>query len=307
MKNVLILGYDGMLGSMVYDFLSWNNNLNLALTYFNTKIETNIMHRDFLVHFLDASGNPQERLHLLLSEINPDYIINCIGIIKPYCRDDDRIGVLRAIEVNARFPHLLSDLSWQVNPKTRIIQIATDCVFDGIKGRYCEDDLHNALDVYGKTKSLGEVKCNNFLNIRCSIIGPELYNKLSLFEWFLAHNDKDKVIGYDHHIWNGVTTLQFAQFCEKIIINDLFDAFVANKSLIHLVTNDSVSKYKLLNILNNVFNRDIQIELTNEVGDPIDRSLTSTRYPIDVKPMEYAIMELKQYLMESKLYNKSSH
>ena len=52
----------------------------------------------------------------------------------------------------------------------RIIQIATDCVYDGVNGNYSETDLHNPTDIYGKTKSLGEVPEPDFLNIRCSMI-----------------------------------------------------------------------------------------------------------------------------------------
>ena len=52
--------------------------------------------------------------------------------------------------------------------KNKIFQIATDCVFDGEKGNYSELDSHNARDVYGKSKSLGEVNNKNFYNLRCS-------------------------------------------------------------------------------------------------------------------------------------------
>ena len=58
-----------------------------------------------------------------------------------------------------------SRINWlqlQIKPALKVIQIATDCVFDGLKGNYTEDDKHNAIDVYGKTKSLGEVSADNF-------------------------------------------------------------------------------------------------------------------------------------------------
>lgn len=83
--------------------------------------------------------------------------------------------------MNSEFPHIISEIF----PKSKIFQIATDCVFSGTKGNYTEDDFHNATDIYGKTKSLGEVKNNNFFNLRTSIIGKELDGKFSLIEWFL--------------------------------------------------------------------------------------------------------------------------
>ena len=82
------------------------------------------------------------------------------------------------------------------------MQIATDCVYSGKKGSYNEDDLHDALDVYGKTKSLGEAQSPNLLNIRCSIIGPEQGKHVSLLEWFLTQEPGAKLQGFAHHHWN---------------------------------------------------------------------------------------------------------
>ena len=38
-----------------------------------------------------------------------------------------------------------------------MIHFSTDCVFDGKKGNYKEDDPSNADDLYGQSKFLGEV------------------------------------------------------------------------------------------------------------------------------------------------------
>ena len=76
----------------------------------------------------------------------------------------------------------------------KIYQIATDCVFSGTVGNYNEMAKHDALDVYGKTKSLGEVNIKNFFNIRVSIIGKELDTKNSLVEWFLSNEKKEKIL-----------------------------------------------------------------------------------------------------------------
>ena len=98
-----------------------------------------------------------------------------------------------------------------------MIQIATDCVYSGKTGGYNEDSLHDALDAYGKTKSLGEVRSSTFLNIRSSIIGPEINHKVLLLEWFLKQPKGAVLNGFSNHLWNGVTTLQFAELCLTII------------------------------------------------------------------------------------------
>ena len=67
----------------------------------------------------------------LLKYTKPDWIINCIGIIKPHIKESDPESVLNAIKINSEFPHALASAT-----KSRIIQIATDCVFSGAKGLY---------------------------------------------------------------------------------------------------------------------------------------------------------------------------
>src|SRR6188768_1202155 len=194
MKRVIVLGATGMLGSMVCSYLKRNSDFEVVGTTRGT-----FDARKFV------AGETQKE------ELRADTIINCIGVIKPFCKDTDRQGVIHAIEVNALFPHRLAAEAKRVG--ARVIQIATDCVYSGAKGDYIETDAHDALDVYGKSKSLGEVFDGSLLNIRCSIIGPELKSKSSLLEWCLSNRDGATLSGFAHHRWNGVTTLQFAQLC----------------------------------------------------------------------------------------------
>src|SRR5436190_133310 len=85
------------------------------------------------------------------------------------CGDVRPSEVERAVDVNARLPHLLGELARGAD--ARILQIATDCVYSGSRGEYVESDPHDALDVYGKTKSLGESFQETVHHLRCSIIG----------------------------------------------------------------------------------------------------------------------------------------
>ena len=59
-----------------------------------------------------------------------------------------------------------------------LFRSSTDCVFDGTKGNYLENNEPNSDDIYGKTKFLGEINYQNTCTIRTSIIGHEYYNKL---------------------------------------------------------------------------------------------------------------------------------
>lgn len=275
-----------MLGSMVFDYFSKQDDFNVLGTV-----------RDEFEAGVDKLADK------ILPYFKPDYIINCIGVIKPYCKDNDSEGVLRAIKINALFPHQLAE----EETNSRIIQIATDCVYSGQQGNYLEDSPHDALDVYGKTKSLGEVFQPNFLNLRCSIIGPELKNKASLLEWFLSQPKDKPLTGFTHHLWNGVTTLQFAQFCHNIIrqSDDYFDDLVRKSPTYHTVLNETVNKFELLNIFNKVFDAGLTIEATDKIGAPVNRTIKSkfNINPDPLIPMEQAVQDLKDYINLNNFYD----
>lgn len=263
-KNVMVLGVSGMLGSIVLDVLSRDLNIKVTATLREENDKLKEKYPPVGWKILDAEKANIENISKVID--GADWIINCIGIIKPYIHDDNAQEIERAIKINSLFPYLLAKAAEK--NKVKVIQIATDCVYSGEKGKYLESDSHDALDVYGKTKSLGEVYSNNVYHLRCSIIGPELKNHLSLMDWFLGQPQKSQVNGFINHQWNGVTTLHFAKLCLGIIEND----FKINH-LQHIMPSDIITKSDLLKCLaENFHHQDITI---NPVEAPkvIDRTL----------------------------------
>jgi dTDP-4-dehydrorhamnose reductase len=257
MKRIVVLGANGMLGSMARSYLAKNRALEVIAA-----------DRGAFDAAGFVAGKPQK------TSLRADFIINCIGVIKPYCKDNDATGVINAVVVNALFPHRLAAEARRHG--SRVIQIATDCVYSGVKGQYVENDPHDPLDVYGKTKSLGEVFDGSLLNIRCSIIGPELRGKSSLLEWCLSNDDGATLNGFAHHRWNGVTTLQFAELCEKLILEDGLCETLLNASAVHhFVPNSAVDKYELLNLIAEIYGRRFHIQRVDDVGPPVDRTLAT--------------------------------
>lgn len=287
MIRVLVLGATGMLGNMVYSYLKKNDSFIVSGTSRNSD--------DGEFIYFDA-----EKPTDYFSKIDGyDYIINCIGIIKPFCKDDDPEGVKEAIKINSEFPHLLKDF---FKNKSKLIQIATDCVFSGKEGNYNEDAKHDALDVYGKTKSLGE-PFEHILNIRCSIIGPEKGGrKRSLFEWFLSKPQGSNLKGFAHHNWNGITTLRFAKLCEAIIQEDKFSTLVKINHTLHYVPKDIVNKFELLNLFKEIFNKDYVIEKVSDLGQSVDRTLSSKFEAFNFFPrltIKQDIQELRTFMEEN--------
>lgn len=298
MTNILIFGISGMLGSMVFDYLSKNQNVNVYGTVRDSKY---LKDKTFIFDAYDISQlEKQEFIDLKI-----DYIINCIGITKPFSKDNDPEGVVRAIKINADFPWELAKYAKKYN--IRILQIGTDCVYSGKKGMYNEDDLHDPNDVYGKSKSLGEVFDGTTLIIRGSIIGPEFKKETTfLFEWFLNQPVGGEIGGYEHHIWNGLTTLQFAQICEKIIETNSFDKIVNISYIQHFTPNTVVNKFELMNIFNEVFEKKLKINKVNLPNQKIDRTLATKHHILEdlyqKSDIKTALINLRKYMEKSDIF-----
>jgi dTDP-4-dehydrorhamnose reductase len=184
----------------------------------------------------------------VLHAINPDVILNCVGITKRRSEIDNPLEV---ITLNALFPHQLA--KWAKPNKIRVIHFSTDCVFNGKIGNYNEASPASAEDTYGKTKFLGEIKYEHTLTIRSSFIGQELFGRTELFEWFLAQKGK-QIKGFKNTLYSGVSTTYMASVVKDIILNhpDL-------SGLYQLAPEEPISKFDLLTIAKEAFNVDVDI------------------------------------------------
>jgi len=166
-KRILILGGTGMLGHTLLRYLSAVPDYDVYATARSPVGLEKHFAAELLERFCTDSVdvNYFESVIGALAVVQPDVVINCIGIIKQLPAASDP---LTAITVNALLPHRISLLSRAAG--ARLIHISTDCVFDGRKGMYTEKDLSNAEDLYGRTKFLGEVGDPHCVTLRTSII-----------------------------------------------------------------------------------------------------------------------------------------
>ncbi|MEB0201773.1 SDR family oxidoreductase [Cryobacterium sp. 5I3] len=263
-SRVLVLGGTGMLGNAVIGAFS---ERGLAVTATTRDVSTLPADRRSIFVPFDVTV---DRLDEVLSGYGrDDYVINCIGVIKHHIDDRNAAHRRNAILINSEFPYALDELARRQG--FRVVQIATDCVYSGTMGFYDETSPHDPTDVYGKTKSLGEVPSSQMLNLRCSIIGPENKNGKSLLEWVLAHDGGSTFDGYTDHLWNGVTAQAFGRVAAGIVLtkNQLAGTF-------HLVPADVVDKRTLSELILDAYGkRDISVRAT-ATGHAVDRTLATT-------------------------------
>ncbi len=162
--KVLILGATGMLGDAVTKvFSEFAGQVICTSRNQLTGLDHTIENRVF-----DAETDALERVAVDL--MAGDYIVNCIGIIKTEIDESSPASCDRARRINSEFPAKLAEFA--ESRQLKVIQIATDCVFSGKAGHYSETSEHDPADVYGQTKSAGEVVSPSIMHLRVSIIGP---------------------------------------------------------------------------------------------------------------------------------------
>ena len=97
-------------------------------------------------------------------------------------------------------------------------------------------------------------------------------------------------------MWNGITTLQFANLCRMFIIDDYFDMVSKEAPTHHFCPNSPINKYKLLQLFRTHFRPDIFVTPASSQGvvsRTLDTQYTSIKTIFEYgNSMEQAITEL---------------
>ncbi|MHB8475452.1 MAG: dTDP-4-dehydrorhamnose reductase family protein [Steroidobacteraceae bacterium] len=260
---VLVLGATGMLGNAVLRFFAQSPGFS-AIGSARSSDVANILPGGLTgqifsgIDVLDMDG-----LLRLFDQVQPDIVINCVGLVKQLAGASDPLA---ALPINSLFPHRLLRLCRVA--RARLIHISTDCVFDGTKGMYTESDVASARDIYGLSKYLGEVHDPQAITLRTSIIGPELGSAHGLVGWFLQQCGSVK--GFTRAIFSGLPTVELARVMRDFIIPR------ADLNGLYHVSAEPISKHDLLALVAAEYGK--SIEIIPECNLIIDRSLDSTRF-----------------------------
>ena len=199
---------------------------------------------------------------LAVRNFDGEYIINCIGAIPQKTNK---------FKINYELPIWLDE-----NTNCRIIHPATDCEMDD--------------DEYGKSK----FKAGRYLamngsktkQIVTSIIGHELNGSVSLLDWFLS--SEESVFGYTECYWNGNTTLEWAKQAYEMMNN--WERYAKCTT----ISTNRISKYELLNIIKEIYEKDILINKDSDVES--NRCLLGQ---LKVPNIKEQLKELKEFYYDN--------
>lgn len=262
-KKILVLGASGMLGSTIFRLFNESDDFDVtgavrsssSIDLFDADLQKLII--------TDIDADNIESFKTLIHKMQPEVVINCIGLVKQLSDINDP---LVALPINSLLPHRLARLCSNIG--SRFIHMSTDCLFTGDKGLYTEADIPDSQDLYGVSKRLGEVNYPNSITLRTSIIGHELNSNRSLISWFLSQ--EDKVTGFKRAIFSGLPTVEMARLIRDYVIPNI------QLHGVYHVSAEPINKFDLLSLVANIYGKDIEILENNDFV--IDRSLDSSSF-----------------------------
>jgi dTDP-4-dehydrorhamnose reductase len=267
--KVLVLGGTGMAGHVI------------SIYFKEMGHDVTVFSRREISYCKNIKGDITDFKNLKKIATKYDAIINAIGILNQDAENNKSIAVL----LNSYLPHFLNDITKDM--KTQIIHMSTDCVFSGRKGGYLECSFKDGESFYDRTKSLGEP--DKALIFRNSIIGPDIKKDgIGLFNWFMKQ--EGEISGYAKAIWTGISTITLAKAIEKALEEKLSGVY-------HLVNNESINKYELLQLFNKYMkNSKLTILPNNTIK--IDKSLINNRkdFSFEVPSYEQMVIEIKNWI-----------
>ena len=255
MERILVIGA-GFLGQQIITDVADSTN-NVLGTIFSSKINGE-----------KIDIRKMDSVTLCVDKFNPDLIFNC------------------AANVNLDFLEINPDLAFSINSEgaknvalvakkkcIKLVHISTDGVFDGAKGMYTENDSPNPINVYGKSKFLGEKLIQENLEdhiiIRTNFYGINQKNT-GLLNWILQRlSDGERIIGFDNIIFNPLHVSDLSKLILEIAQSDY-------RGVLHLASNDVLSKFEFAVKVSDIFHLNKNL-ITKGTSNDIDLIATRPR------------------------------
>lgn len=231
LKNVLVTGGSGMLGSFVVRSLLHDPAYKV---YTVSRAGINVAG----THHASLDITDGALLNRFLTEVQPEIIVHCAAMVD-----------VNACETEREYAYALhvKSTEWlcQFPTVNRFIYISTDSVFDGQRGNYTETDAVNPLNYYAQTKLEGEVSVQRFAKhytiLRTNILGFHTPVKKSLFEWaYTSLCTKTVINGFENVYFNPLYCGDLSALVGKLLKTE------SESGVYHVGSSNPVSKYTFL-------------------------------------------------------------
>jgi len=264
-RKILILGASGFLGSVAYSFFR-NKSYECVGTSFrndqNSLIQTDL--------------TEEGELEKVLNQTNPEIVMNCTNLGGFQSKNPEQIK-----RVNFGINESLSQ-----NFNGKIVTFSTDYVFDGKKGDYTELDEPNPLNIYGRTRLLGEnVLMNSGKDVLILRTALVYGGKIKSYVKFVHDNLKG---GKEIDAWPDVITTptHIEDICNSL--NNLLNENA--RGIYHVAGSEKLSRYEFAVRIAKYFGFDTNLindpNYSGEVKVPRDASLRSIKLPNKLRKAE---------------------
>ena len=223
-----VTGASGMLGTALID------KLTNKYKVFATSRRKGLEREDVQWDCFDLTNTQQLRKWLVNTA--PDVVIHCAAMVNvDGCENNVDSATKLHVDTTTTIANYLDK-----NNK-RLVYISTDSVFDGKRNRpYVESDKVNPLNIYAKTKLLGErpaLLMESGLVLRTNIIGWSGSDNISFAEWVLKGLVENKPLT----LFSDVMFSPLHVSDLSTIITQAIESEISG--LYHCTSKDYISKY----------------------------------------------------------------
>lgn len=237
--KILVIGV-GFLGQILVDQLKENDISVVGTT------SKNFNGNRFFLDITDL-----DTIEKSIRSFKPNIIVNCAATTNiDYLESHSEI----AFSINSFGPKNLAMVCKKYNIK--LIHISTDSVFDGKDSLYSEKNVPNPINIYNKSKVLGEQiiieNLSNYIIIRTNFFGINNNGKFILNSILKTLSEKKVFVGFDDVFWNPLEITNLTQMIIELI-NIKFTG------IINLSSNEIISKYQFALYVAKAFNLDSKL------------------------------------------------
>ena len=236
MDNVLVIGSGFLGGNIVNEFR--NNEIKVIGTNYNKNSSDEI-------HF-DITN--MDSIVSCVKKYSPQVIINCAANVNV---DDLENNEKLAFSINAYGAENIARVC--KNNKIRLLHISSDAVFDGQKGMYVEEDVTNPVNIYAKSKMLGEKliskNLENYVIIRTNFYGFHKQDKF-LFNWILSKlKNNETFTGFNDVFFNPLEVTNLSKMIYELSEKNFC-------GILHLSSDEIFSKFEFATKISEFFGFD---------------------------------------------------